>query len=132
MCGRRTLSIAMRINLTKLSLGHQEIDAATSVLESGWIIRGAQTNLFEKEFAEFTGAKYAVATNGCTMALYLVLKQMDLAGEDEVIVPSFTWSATASAVIQAGATPVFADVDRETWCLDPEDTRQRITSRTKL
>ena len=122
----------MKINLTRPSIGRQEIDAAVSVLESGWLIRGPHTRLFEEEFARFVGANHAVATNGCTMALYLALKRMGLSREDEVIVPSFTWSATASAVIQAGATPVFADIDRETWCLDPEDTRQRITSRTKL
>jgi dTDP-4-amino-4,6-dideoxygalactose transaminase len=66
------------------------------------------------------------------MALYLALKHMNLNEEDEVIVPSFTWSATASVVIQAGAKPVFADIRRDTWCLDPEDARRKITNRTKL
>jgi len=121
----------MKINLTTPSIGHKEVDAAISVLRSGWIIRGKQTSLFEEEFAQFTGAKYAVATNGCTMALYLALKQMDLTQEDEVIVPSFTWSATASAVIQAGATPVFADINKDDWCLDPEDVERKMTAQTR-
>lgn len=120
------------INLTKPSIGKSEIDAATRVLKSGWLIRGKQTELLEQEFARFMGAKFAVATNGCTMALYLALKRMNLKPADEVIVPSLTWSATAAAVINAGATPVFADVRFDDWCLDPQDVRRRMTKRTKL
>lgn len=120
------------ITLTKPSINRSEINAAQAVLKSGWLIRGKQTQLFEEEFAKFSGAKYGVATNGCTMALYLTMKQMNLKKEDEVIVPSLTWSATAAAVIHAGATPVFADVDQVTWCLDPEDVKKKITKKTKL
>ena len=122
----------MKINLTKPSIGKRELAAAAAVLNSGWIIRGPQTAAFEQEFAAFTGARYAIATNGCTMALYLVLKSMALKSTDEVIVPSLTWSATASAVINAGATPVFADVMTDSWCLDPADVKRKITKRTKL
>lgn len=122
----------MKITLTKPSIDNRELDAATNVLKSGWLIRGMQTKLFEKEFAKFMGAKYAVATNGCTMALFLAVSQMNLKKTDEVIVPSLTWSATASIVISAGATPVFADVDPKTWCLDPEDVRRKIAKNTKL
>jgi dTDP-4-amino-4,6-dideoxygalactose transaminase len=121
-----------KINLTKPSIGKEEIEAAAAVLESRWVIRGTQTQALEQEFAEFVGAEHAVATNGCTMALYLAIKQMNLTSEDEVIVPSLTWTATASVVIQAGATPVFADVKREDWCLDPEDVGERMTDRTRL
>ena len=121
-----------KINLTKASIGREEIAAATGVLKSGWLIRGPQTAAFETEFAKFMGAKHAIATNGCTMALYLVVKHIGLQPTDEVIVPSLTWSATASIVIQAGATPVFADVDPVTWCLDPADVRRKLTPRTKL
>src|SRR5215217_2256692 len=126
------MNTTMQINLTRPSIGRQEIEAAVSVLKSGWLARGMQTKLFEEEFARFAGAKYAVATNGCTMALYLALKRMNLTTEDEVIVPSFTWSATASVVIQAGATPVFGDIKGEDWCLDPEDVKRKVTKRTKL
>src|SRR4051812_28414418 len=100
----------MKVNLTKPTMEAGELKAAASVLKSGWLIRGPHTAAFEQEFAEFSGAKYAIATNGCTMALYLALKAMDLKPTDEVIVPSLTWSATASVVVQAGAKPVFADV----------------------
>lgn len=120
------------INLTKPNIGSLEINAASAVLKSGWLIRGKQTKLFEQEFAQFANCQYAVATNGCTMALYLAIKKMNLKAIDEVIVPSLTWSATAASVIHAGATPVFADVKADTWCLDPEDVRRKITKRTKL
>ena len=121
-----------KINLTKPSIDRRELKAATDVLKSGWLIRGPQTKAFEEEFATFSGAQYGIATNGCTMALYLAVKYLNLKKTDEVIVPSLTWSATASIVIQAGATPVFADVDPKTWCLDPEDVKRKITKHTKL
>lgn len=120
------------ITLTKPTINRAEINAAQRVLKSGWLIRGQQTQAFEEEFAKFSGAKYAVATNGCTMALYLTIKQMNLKKDDEVIVPSLTWSATAASVIHAGATPVFADVDPVTWCLDPKDVKEKITKKTRL
>lgn len=122
----------MNINLTRPSIDENEIQAVDRVMKSGWLIRGDETKAFEEEVAAFTGAKYAIATNGCTMALYLVVKQLNLQHGDEVIVPSLTWSATASIVIQSGATPVFADVKRDDWCLDPEDVKRKITPRTKL
>lgn len=120
------------INLTKPNIDSREINAAKGVLKSGWLIRGMQTKLLEEEFAKFSGAKFAIATNGCTMALYLALKRLNLKKTDEVIVPSLTWTATAAAVIHAGGTPVFADVKKDTWCLDPKDVRAKINKNTKL
>ncbi len=122
----------MIINLTKPSIDEKELQAVERVFASGWLVRGKETNAFEQEVAAFTGAKHAIATNGCTMGLYLVVKQMNLKPDDEVIVPSLTWSATASIVIQAGAIPVFADVKKDDWCLDPEDVKRKITPKTKL
>lgn len=122
----------MNIPLTKPSIDQKELSAAKKVLKSGWLIRGKQTLLLEQEFASFMNAKYAIATNGCTMAMYLVLKKLNLKKTDEVIVPSLTWSATASVVIQAGATPVFADINRDSWSLDPLDVKRKITKHTKL
>jgi dTDP-4-amino-4,6-dideoxygalactose transaminase len=120
------------INLTKPHITDEELQAVETTLKSGWLIRGQETKSFEEEFAALMGAKYAVATVGCAMAIWLGLKEMKLTTTDEVIVPSFTWTATASMVIQAGATPVFADIKRDTWCLDPEDVRHKITRNTKL
>lgn len=126
------MSHVKKINLTKPSIDKKEIKAAADVLKSGWLIRGKQTQALEEEFAKFMGAKYAIATNGCTMALYLVLKRMGIGPGDEVIVPSLTWSATASVVVNVGAIPVFADVRKDDWCLDPVDVKRKITKRTKL
>lgn len=122
----------MTINLTKPSLDARELNAVKEVLDSGWLIRGKNCKALEEEFAAFNGAKYGVATNGCTMALYIAVKQLGLKPEDEVIVPSLTWSATAAIVIHAGATPIFADVDPHTWCLDSEDVKRKMTKNTKL
>lgn len=122
----------MKINLVKPSIDDKELRAVEKVLRSGWLIRGKETKAFEEEFAAYSGAKYGIATVGCTMALYLAIKYLGLKPEDEIIVPSLTWSATASVVIQAGATPVFADVKKDDWCLDPEDVRKKITKNTKL
>jgi dTDP-4-amino-4,6-dideoxygalactose transaminase len=122
----------MKINLTKPGIDEKEINAATEVLKSGWLIRGKHAQALEEEFAKYMGAKYAVATNGCTMGLYLVLKKMNLQPDDEVIVPSLTWSATAAVVIHAGGKPVFADVKADDWCLDPEDVKKKITSKTRM
>lgn len=119
------------INLTRPSLDQREIEAATVVLRSDWLIRGKNCVAFEGEFAKFAGAKYAVATNGCTMALYLALLKLGLKPGDEVIVPSLTWSATAAVVVHAGGTPVFADVRLSDWCLDPADVARKITKETK-
>lgn len=122
----------MKINLTKPSIDNRELNAIRKVLKSGWLIRGKQTLAFEKEFAKYMGAKYALATNGCTMALYLAVKEMRLKKTDEVLVPSLTWSATASIVIQAGAVPVFVDVNLKTFCMDAKDALKKITKNTKL
>lgn len=121
----------MTINLTRPSIGREEIAAAGDVLKSDWIIRGKECIAFEEEFAKFVGAKYAVSTNGCTMALYLALLKLNLKPQDEVIVPSLTWTATAAVVIHAGGKPVFADVNLSNWCLDPEDVKRKITKNTK-
>lgn len=119
------------INLGKPEFAQEEIDAVAEVIRSGWVGRGKQVELFEQEFAAYSGAKYAVAINGCTVGLFLSLKHLGIGPSDEVIVPSNTWNATAAVVVQLGATPVFADILPDTWCLDPDDVRKRITSKTK-
>ena len=75
--------------------------------------------------------KYALATSGCTGAMHMSLLALGIGRGDEVIVPDITWVATANAVLYTGATPVFADVEPDTWCLDPASFESKITSRTK-
>ncbi|MCR4411781.1 MAG: aminotransferase class I/II-fold pyridoxal phosphate-dependent enzyme [Thermoguttaceae bacterium] len=86
---------------------------------------------FEKAFAEYVGAKHALATSSGTGALHLALAALGIGPGDEVIVPDLTWVATANAVMYVGATPVFADVEPDTWCLDPASFEAAITERTR-
>lgn len=86
---------------------------------------------FQAAFAEYTGARYALATSSGTGALHLALAALGVGPGDEVIVPDLTWVATANAVLYVGATPVFADVEPDTWCLDPISFEAAITPRTR-
>jgi dTDP-4-amino-4,6-dideoxygalactose transaminase len=107
-----------------------EIEEVVSTLRSGWIGTGPRVARFETAFRDYVGAAHAVAVNSCTAGLHLSLLAVGLPAGAEVIVPAMTFAATANAVIHAGATPVFADVDRRTMCLDPNDVARRITERT--
>jgi dTDP-4-amino-4,6-dideoxygalactose transaminase len=98
---------------------------------SGWLTQGPKVKAFEQAFARRHGVEFALATTSCTTALHLILAAMDVGPGDEVIVPAFTWVATANVVVYCGATPVFADVDRASYNLDVEDVRRKLTSRTK-
>jgi dTDP-4-amino-4,6-dideoxygalactose transaminase len=100
------------------------------VLESGRVVQGAEVQSFESEFAEVVGGRECIAVNSGTSALHLALLGAGIGAGDEVIVPSFSFAATANAVAMTGATPVFADIDRATFCLDPESVRSRVTKRT--
>lgn len=86
---------------------------------------------FEKQFAEYNGSKYCISTSNGTSALHTALAAFDIGPGDEVIVPSYTFIASSFSICQAGAIPVFADVDRETHCIDPEDIKRKITDKTK-
>lgn len=113
------------------SLGSEEREEVLKVLDSGFITEGKRTRDFEAEVARFVGAPYAVAVNNATLGLTIALLALGIRPGDKVIVPDFTFIATANAVVLAGATPVFADVSRETFVIDLEDARRRITPRTR-
>ena len=108
-----------------------EIDEVVATLRSAWIGTGPKVARFEQDFAAYVGTPHAVALGSCTAALHLALVTLGLQPGDEVIVPAMTFAATANVVIHAGATPVFADVDRSSQCLDPDDVVRRLTPRTK-
>ncbi len=112
-------------------LGGGEAEAVAEVIASGWLTQGPRVQEFERAFAERVGAPEAVATTSCTTALHLALYASGVGPGDEVIVPSLSFIATANAVWQCGATPVFADVDPQTYNLDPADVERRLTPRTK-
>lgn len=109
-----------------------EIEQAISrVLSSGQVILGPEVQLFEREAAEFCGAAYGVGCGSGTDAISLALNALGIGKGDEVIIPPFTFFATAGCVVRTGATPVFADIDPVTYNIDPEQVERRITPRTK-
>ncbi len=112
-------------------IGDEEREAVDRVLRSGMIAQGPEVAAFEREFSEhFKLGRPCVAVNSGTSGLHLGLLSSGIKAGDEVIVPSFTFAATANSVALAGASPVFADIDPETFCLDPADVAAKITDRT--
>ncbi len=107
-----------------------ERQAVLEVLESGNWFRGDRVAKFEREFAEFQGGRFCVSCTSGTTALELILNAFDIGPGDEVIIPPYTFIATASAVVRMGARPVFVDLDAS-WCLDPNLVEAAITPRTK-
>jgi dTDP-4-amino-4,6-dideoxygalactose transaminase len=112
-------------------LGNEEATAVAEVVRSGWVAQGPRVAEFEAAFAERVGAGHGVAVSSCTTALHLALYVLDVGPGDEVVVPSFSFIATANAVRYCGGTPVFADVDAHTGNLTAETVRRVLTSRTK-
>ena len=113
-------------------IGQEERDAVGLYLSSGgWLTEFALTEQLERELASFVGTQYASMVPNGTLSLYVALKALAIESGDEVIVPDYTMIATANAVVMAGATPVFVDVDPSTQCLDLEAAERAITSETK-
>ena len=111
--------------------GEEEWQACREPLMTGWLTQGPKVAAFEQAFAERHQVGHALATTSCTTALHLILAGMGIGPGDEVIVPAFTWVATANVVLYCGATPILADVDPETYNLDPADVARRVTKRTR-
>jgi dTDP-4-amino-4,6-dideoxygalactose transaminase len=124
-------STKMKVPITRPLFGEDEERALVSVLRSGWIVQGPKVAEFERLVASYVGAQEAIATSSCTTALHLALVLGGIGRGDEVIVPSFSFIATANAVCYTGATPVFVDIDPQTYNLDPERVGAAITPRTK-
>lgn len=122
--------IIRTVPMAQVSLDHREIRAVEQVLKSGNLRAGQVTEKFESSFAAGAGARHAVAVSSGTAALHLACHAL-LSPGDEVIVPDFTFVATAAMVAAVGAKPVFADVDPRTFTLDPAEVERRITPRTR-
>ncbi len=108
-----------------------EIDAVVETLRSLWITTGPRARQFEEEFAARIGSRHAVAVSSCTAGLHLSLKTAGVGAGDEVITTPYTFTASAAAILHAGARPVLADVERDTANLDPAAAEAAVTSRTR-
>jgi perosamine synthetase len=122
----------MKIPITKPFFGEEEITAILQPLESGWIVQGPKVAEFENRFVQFTGAAHAIATSSCTAALHLSLVAMGIGDGDEVILPSFTFVATANAVEYTGARPIFCDIDPNHFNIDVNEIEKKLTKKTKV
>jgi perosamine synthetase len=110
----------------------KEQDYVADAVAHGWYANwSGYLDRFEKKMAEFTHSRHAILTSSCTGALHIAMSVLGLKTGDEVIVPDVTWIATATCVCYLGATPVFVDVEPDTWCMDPKALEAAITPRTK-
>jgi dTDP-4-amino-4,6-dideoxygalactose transaminase len=124
--------VSWQVPLTDVRVSDADLDAVEACLRSGWLTMGPRTKAFEEALAEWTGAAHAVAVSSGTAALHLACAALRLGPEDEVIVPAFTFLATAHAPRYCGATPVLCDVtDPAAPTIDPADVERRISSRTR-
>ncbi len=122
----------MHIPITKTIFGKEEAEAIVKPLETGWVVQGPNVAKFQEMFSEFTGAKYAHATTSCTTALHLGLEAMGVGKGDKVIVPSFTYVASANAVEYTGAEVVFCDIDLRTFNIDETKLEELIKSDSSI
>jgi dTDP-4-amino-4,6-dideoxygalactose transaminase len=118
-----------RIPLFDLKLPRSTIHQVSKTLESGWLTTGKNARQFEAELASYLGVRHAAAVNSATAGLYLALQIMG-AGGREVITTPFTFVATAEAILQVGAVPIFADIDPETLLIDPDEVLRKVNERT--
>ena len=119
------------IPLTRPWMDDRELEATGRVIRSGWVTQGPEVAAFENEFAVLVGAEYACAVSSCTTALHLALRACRVDAGDEVIVPSYSYIATANAVRYCGATPVFVDIEDDSPNIDPALVEESIGRGTK-
>jgi perosamine synthetase len=120
----------MTIPITKPFFGPEELRAVQEPLEKGWVVQGPYVKEFEDRFSTFTGAGHSVATSSCTTALHVAMAALGLKPADEVIVPAFTWVATANVVEYMGAKPIFCDIDLATFNMSTDRIDALVTERT--
>jgi perosamine synthetase len=129
---RRAMGLTKRtVHIAAPSLSDEEWFALREPITTGWLTQGPKVAEFERRFAERHGVVNALAVTSCTTGLHLALAAIGVGPGDEVIVPAFTWVATANVVVYCGATPVFVDVDPVTYNLDIAQVASRISNRTR-
>ena len=121
----------IKVPIAKPIIGEEEIENVVEVLKSGMIAQGPKVMEFEEKFVNWIGAKYGIATNSGTSALHVALLACGIGEGDEVITTPFTFIASGNAIVYTGATPVFADIDLDTYTIDPDSIENLITDKTK-
>jgi dTDP-4-amino-4,6-dideoxygalactose transaminase len=121
----------IKVPIVKPYLDNKEAEAVAAVLESGWLVQGPKVAEFESMFADFTKAKLARATSSCTTALHLALLSSGIRAGDEVLVPSFTYVASANAIEYTGARPIFIDIDPRTFNIDAGKVEEYLAQSMK-
>ncbi|MBI88598.1 MAG: aminotransferase DegT [Candidatus Marinimicrobia bacterium] len=121
----------MNIPIARTSLTDMEINSVLEPLSSGWIVQGPKVKEFEDKWSNFTKAKHSIAVTSCTTGLHLSLVALGIKPEDEIIVPAFTWIATANVVEHLNAKVVFCDIDLKTFNINIESLKSKITKKTK-
>ena len=130
MARRPDRGVVVNVPVTRTVMGDEEIAAVADTIRSGWLVQGPRVAEFERLWSEFTASPHSRATTSCTTALHLALLALGIGPGDEVIVPAFTWIATANVVEHCGATPVFADIDTATFNIDPASIEKQLSPRT--
>jgi dTDP-4-amino-4,6-dideoxygalactose transaminase len=125
------MTVKRNIAIALPSTGEEEWQALREPVMSGWLTQGPKVAAFEQGFAKLHGVPHAFAVSSCTTGLHLALRALGVGPGDEVIVPAFTWIATANAVLYCGARPVFCDIDKSTFNIDPAEVARHVTARTK-
>lgn len=121
----------MKIPIAKPFLTKEDAASAYDTILTGWVTQGPKVEEFEENFAEYIGARYAIAVSSCTTALHLAMITAGIKAGDEVICPSMSFIATANSITYVGARPVFAEIDPRTYNIDPGHVESLITDRTK-
>jgi len=121
----------MNVPIARTSLTEAEIQSVLGPLRSGWLVQGPSVREFEEKWSAFTGARHSIAVTSCTTALHLSLAALGLKPGDEVILPAFTWIATANVVEHLGGTVVFCDIDLNTFNIDVEQLKQLVSTKTR-
>lgn len=122
--------MGMNVPIARTSLTEEEVQSVLAPLRSGWLVQGPQVKSFEQKWSSFTGAPHSLAVTSCTTGMHLAVAALDLGPGDEVIVPALTWISTANVIEHQGATPVFCDVELETFNIDVAQIEGLISEHT--
>ncbi len=124
-------AVQSAITMSASELDESDIQAVLDVLHSGRLALGPKTVEFEQTLADYVGVKHGIAVSSGTAGLHLLVKALNLGPGDEVLVPSFTFVSSVNAILYEGATPIFVDIEPDTYNLDPADLERKITDRTR-